>query len=82
MTTEVEFRSEVELRLKYQRQYFELVNILKLWHQQSSNRCGRKGNSPNHGHSVAGVWDSDNGEIATTACAECKLWAKAIELST
>lgn len=32
----------------------------------------RKGNAPGHGHSVPGIWDSDNGELAGKECAWCK----------
>lgn len=35
------------------------------------------GNAPGHGHDVPGVWDSDNGAKAGTACAWCALWAEA-----
>lgn len=35
------------------------------------------GNAPGHGHSVPGVWDSDNGAKAGTICAWCKAWSLA-----
>lgn len=35
------------------------------------------GNAPGHGHNMPGVWDSDNGAKAGTACAWCALWAEA-----
>ena len=68
-------RSEIKLRQSYQKRYFELYNLIKLWHEQRGHAASR-GNSPNHGHSVPGVWDSDNGDIANTECAECQLWNK------
>lgn len=35
-------------------------------------------NAPYHGHSIPGVWDSDNGAKAGTKCAWCELWAEAV----
>jgi hypothetical protein len=32
------------------------------------------GNAPGHGHSVPGVWDSDNGAKAGTRCEWCAAW--------
>jgi hypothetical protein len=58
----------------------EYERLLKRWHDQSKPRAGRGGNSPNHGHSVVGVWDSDNGEIAGHGCAECALFELAKRL--
>lgn len=59
----------------------ELEADLKLWHKQRANRSSN-GNSPNHGHRVKGVWDSDNYNLAGQECGECKLWSKAVALST
>lgn len=33
--------------------------------------------SPNHRHSIPGVWDSDNGDLAGKPCAECAIYDKA-----
>ena len=41
----------------------------------------RKGNAPGHGHSVPGIWDSDNGELAGKDCAWCQVWAAAVALA-
>ena len=41
----------------------------------------RKGNAPGHGHSVPGIWDSDNGELAGKECAWCKVWTAAVALA-
>jgi hypothetical protein len=44
---------------------------------QLGERDSGNGNAPGHGHDVPGVWDSDNGAKAGTACAWCALWAEA-----
>ena len=54
---------------------------LKLWYRQQGDSAGRDGNGPNHGHSTAGIWDSDNGHIAGHDCAECALFEMAKALS-
>lgn len=43
---------------------------------------GRSGNAPFHGHSVPGIWDSDNGAKAGTECVWCKAWNTAQEAIT
>lgn len=35
------------------------------------------GDAPGHSHSVAGIWDSDNGVLAGKECAWCKAWREA-----
>ena len=32
------------------------------------------GNAPGHAHQVAGIWDSDNGDLAGKPCAWCLAW--------
>lgn len=32
------------------------------------------GNAPGHAHKVAGIWDSDNGDLAGKPCAWCLAW--------
>lgn len=58
----------------------EYEALLKRWHEQGKPRLSRDGNSPNHSHSVAGIWDSDNGDIAGHECAECALFEMAKRL--
>lgn len=41
---------------------------------------GDKGNAPGHAHEIAGIWDSDNGDIAGTKCAWCAAWNTALEV--
>lgn len=43
----------------------------------SKRNRGRRG-SPNHSHSIPGVWDGDNGELAGKPCAECALYDLAV----
>jgi hypothetical protein len=31
-------------------------------------------NAPGHSHSIKGIWDSDNGDIAGTECSWCLAW--------
>lgn len=50
-----------------------LVDLVDLWNKKSHREYG----SPNHSHSVPGVWDSDNGELANKPCAECALYDEA-----
>lgn len=38
-----------------------------------------RGNAPGHGHSIAGVWDEDNGALAGSECAWCKTWYAAVD---
>jgi len=38
---------------------------------------GTRGNAPGHGHSVKGIWDSDNGVLAGKECAWCRVWNEA-----
>lgn len=40
----------------------------------------RDGNAPGHGHSIPGVWDGDNGELAGQKCAWCEVWQEALEV--
>lgn len=37
--------------------------------------------APGHCHSVPGIWDQDNGELAGKPCAWCALWHKAKTIS-
>lgn len=46
--------------------------------REHPHRKSGGGNAPGHGHSVPGVWDSDNGALAGTECAWCKTWNEAI----
>ncbi|WP_312381587.1 hypothetical protein [Stutzerimonas balearica] len=46
--------------------------------REHPRRSENRGNAPGHGHSVPGVWDSDNGALAGTECAWCKTWNEAI----
>lgn len=46
--------------------------------REHPHRSAPRGNAPGHGHSVPGVWDSDNGALAGTECAWCKTWNEAI----
>lgn len=46
--------------------------------REHPHRSANRGNAPGHGHSVPGVWDSDNGALAGTECAWCKTWNEAI----
>lgn len=32
------------------------------------------GNAPGHAHTLAGIWDEDNGALAGKECAWCKVW--------
>lgn len=32
------------------------------------------GNGPGHGHSITGVWDSDNGALSGQPCEHCANW--------
>ncbi|MCV0420095.1 MAG: hypothetical protein K5804_17780 [Microbacterium sp.] len=43
------------------------------------HRDTSRGNAPGHGHSIAGVWDEDNGALAGTECAWCKTWHSAVD---
>lgn len=53
-----------------------LENLIELWDRKSNGRPG----SPNHGHCVPGVWDSDNGYLAGKECAECAIYEEARRL--
>jgi hypothetical protein len=53
-----------------------LVDLVQLWNKKAHRKYG----SPNHSHSVAGVWDSDNGELANKPCAECAVYDEARRL--
>lgn len=56
----------------------ELVALLQgLVEIVSRKNRGRPG-SPNHGHTIPGIWDSDNGDLAGKPCAECALYDLAI----
>lgn len=46
--------------------------------REHPHRRHLNGNAPGHGHSIPGVWDSDNGELAGTECAWCKTWNAAV----
>lgn len=60
----------------------ELEGLLRMVVEEIPHRptAMRKGNAPGHGHSVPGIWDSDNGELAGKECAWCKVWATATAL--
>lgn len=47
-----------------------ITDLVDLWNKKSKRTYG----SPNHSHSVPGLWDSDNGELANKPCAECALY--------
>ncbi|WP_368921345.1 hypothetical protein [Comamonas aquatica] len=51
-----------------------LVEQLKLRHHRSD------GNAPGHGHTIPGVWDKGNGELAGQKCAWCEVWQEALEV--
>ena len=55
-----------------------LVDLVDLWNKKSHRDYG----SPNHSHSVPGIWDSDNGELANKPCAECALYDEARRIIT
>jgi|GEM_PF-4140376 len=56
----------------------ELVELLRgLVEIVGRKNRGRSG-SPNHGHSIPGIWDSDNGDLAGKPCAECALYDLAV----
>jgi hypothetical protein len=40
---------------------------------------GSRGSAPGHGHTIKGIWDSDNGAKAGKTCAWCAIWHDAIE---
>ena len=42
-------------------------------------RKGSRGNAPGHGHTIKGIWDSDNGSKAGKTCAWCAIWHDAVE---
>lgn len=56
------------------------TRLLSLVVGEIGKRAGSNGNAPGHGHSVTGVWDSDNGELAGKPCAWCAIWNEAREL--
>ncbi|MGQ2942956.1 MAG: hypothetical protein ACT6Q7_03025 [Blastomonas fulva] len=45
-------------------------------------RVDGRGNGPNHGHQIAGIWDIDNGDKAGTECQWCKDWNAALDTLT
>ena len=47
-----------------------LEGLVAIWARRGDNRSG----SPNHSHTVHGVWDSDNGALAGKPCAECAIY--------
>lgn len=56
----------------------ELVELLRgLVDIVGRKKRGRPG-SPNHSHTIPGIWDSDNGDLAGKPCAECALYDLAV----
>lgn len=55
-----------------------LRKLVTIWDRQAP---WRKHGSPNHGHNVAGVWDSDNGDLAGKPCADCAVYDEARRLA-
>ena len=49
--------------------------ILEAVRRELGGSNGR-GNAPGHGHSVIGIWDSDNGAKSGEPCAWCLTWQK------
>jgi hypothetical protein len=49
-----------------------LIDLVALWKLDGCNK-----GSPNHGHEIPGIWDSDNGVLAGKPCAECALYDEA-----
>lgn len=50
-------------------------DLLRCVMNEMPNKWSRAdGNAPGHGHSIPGIWDSDNGEKAGKECAWCKVW--------
>ena len=45
----------------------------KPWNEYPEKWQGAE-NAPGHGHSIKGIWDSDNGDIAGTECSWCLAW--------
>lgn len=54
-----------------------LEGLVAILDRRGDNRKG----SPNHGHQVPGIWDSDNGVLAGKPCAECAIYDAARELT-
>ena len=62
------------------RQRDALLEVFQLVITEIEHRGARSdGNAPGHGHSIPGVWDSDNGKLAGKPCAWCAVWKKAKE---
>lgn len=57
------------------------VDVMAAVFRELEHRHGdERGNAPRHGHTIPGVWDEDNGELAGKPCAWCALWKKGKEM--
>lgn len=63
-----------------EKQRDELLEVFQLVISEMKHRDRNDGNAPGHGHSIPGVWDSDNGALAGKPCAWCAVWKKAKEI--
>ena len=61
-------------------QLAEMMGVFGLVMDELGKRHCHGGNAPGHGHTIPGVWDSDNGELAGKPCAWCAVYNKAKEL--
>lgn len=58
-----------------------LRNLLcRLVEQLEPRHPRRDGNAPGHGHTIPGVWDKGNGELAGRKCVWCEVWQEALEV--
>lgn len=58
-----------------------LRNLLcRLVEQLEPRHQRRDGNAPGHGHTIPGVWDKGNGELAGRKCVWCEVWQEALEV--
>lgn len=53
-------------------------NVARLFSIEAKIRGRKKDAYPGHSHDVAGIWDSDNGELAGTECAACAAYRAAL----
>lgn len=57
------------------------VDVMAAVFRELEHRHGdERGNAPRHSHTIPGVWDEDNGELAGKPCAWCALWNKGKEM--
>lgn len=59
------------------RQTARLQDMLRALVEQMAQGEAPNGDAPGHFHDRAGIWDSDNGELAGKPCAWCRLWKEA-----